>query len=289
MTAHYRISAADGTMLSVTQWGALPSTIVLIHGFADGKYLWSPFSTALMQHAGVMAMDLRGHGDSEWDADSVYSIAKLVSDGQAVINACCAHDLLLVGHSLGAHIALQLAAVNPQRVRGLVLVDAGPGMPADGISQVRSNFRSRTGPFASPFDYQRAFSGWMPLADSDMLALSADNALTKSGEAYRLKCDPRIVDMEFPQASDEQWSLLQSPKCPILLIRGQASAVLSRQTAAEMTRRLPSLRCETVPMAGHAIMMDNPEAFLSILQKFVFGVCSSIGASESSDRSSAIP
>lgn len=288
MTAHYRISATDGTILSLTKWGALPSTIVLIHGFADGKYLWSPFSTALKQHAGVVAMDLRGHGDSGWDAGGAYSVGNLVSDVQDVIDACCAQDLLLVGHSLGAHIAIQLAAANAQRVRGLVLVDTGPGMSADGISQVRKNFRSRMGVFTSRLEYQRALSGWMPLADSDMLALSADNALTESGEVYRLKCDPRLADMELPNASDMVWPLLQSLNCPSLLIRGEASAVLSRHTAAEMVRRVAGLRCETVPVAGHAVMMDNPKAFLSVLQKFVFGVCRSIGAMEASDRSSVV-
>jgi pimeloyl-ACP methyl ester carboxylesterase len=287
MSLHFRVGSTDGTLLSLSSWGSTPPSILCIHGYADGRYVWSPFAQLLVQYAGVLTMDMRGHGDSDWDPAGVYTTAKFVADAQAIIDACCSCELLLVGHSLGGDIAIQLAAANKRRVQALVLVDVGPGVSDDGIRVVRQAFRSKTRAFSSKTAYRQELRDSMPLANDEMLELAVTHALTGAGEAYRLKCDPRLGDLELPGRRDKLWPLLESLQIPCLLIRGEASAIVPRHLAAAMTQRVRSLRCTTVTMAGHAVMMDNPQDFGSILQRFVAGIYADSRSADAAIRASA--
>lgn len=264
-----QVRAADGTSLAVTAWGNTPASIVLMHGFADASYLWNPFARSLMNHAGVLAMDLRGHGDSGWDRSGRYGVGAFVADANIILERLCSGGLVLVGHSLGAELAIRLAAMDPRRVRALVLVDGGPGVADTGVSQARVHFKQRIQTFAGRPEYRRALREWLPLADPEMVELSVQQALRECEGGYRLKCDPRLGEMASPDADGTLWSLLESLHCPSLLIRAEASAVLSRNAATEIVRRIPRVRCETVAMAGHAVMMDNPKEFGAILQRFI--------------------
>jgi esterase len=259
----------DNIKLSLTTWGSAPSDVVFIHGFADGRYLWTPFATSLAEQASALAMDLRGHGDSEWDPEGSYSVAKFVMDAQLVLDRLCSNELLLVGHSMGAEIALRLAAVNKQRIRAIMLVDWAPGLMATSLAQLRSIFRLRMRPFDSRHEYIKLLSEWMPLSDDGMRSLAAEHSIVQTGTCYKHKFDPRLLDMTSSSHTEELWHLLESLTCDSFLVRGEASGVLNRRTAAEMTQRKTSLRFETVGRAGHAIMMDNPQDFGSILRQFV--------------------
>jgi pimeloyl-ACP methyl ester carboxylesterase len=273
-------------MLSLSHWGSTPPRIVCIHGFADGGYVWSPFAPQLTHYAGVLALDLRGHGDSAWDPVGVYNTNKFVADAQTIVNECCADDILLVGHSLGGEVAIRLASGNRRRVRALVLVDSSPGSSAEGVSLVRHGFSSKAGVYTSKAAYRQALGDSMPLADGEMLELCVRHTLTGSDEVCRLKCDPRLADMELSGRREELWPLLESLHLPCLLIRGEASAVVPRQLSVAMMRRVRNLRCATVALAGHAVMMDNPQEFGSILRSFVASVYAGSRPADSMARTS---
>lgn len=267
-----RIHAHDDVMLAVDTFGHQPASIVLIHGFADGKYLWEPFSASLADAAGVLTMDLRGHGDSAWDPDSVYDIAKFVADVQLIMDRMCSNDLTLVGHSMGAEIAIRLAVANHDRVRALALIDGGPGVNSAGIDRTRSFFASRMRAFASRDEYAHLLQEWMPLADPVMVDRASAESIVANGNAFISKCDPSLADMGLAKNEGELWHMLESLHCKKMLVRGEASAVLSRPAAANIAQRASNLQFETVSMAGHAVMMDNPGEFGAILQGFIDGI-----------------
>jgi pimeloyl-ACP methyl ester carboxylesterase len=269
MIHHAHTVTHDNIKLSLTTWGSAPPDVVFIHGFADGRYLWTPFATSIAEHAGALSIDLRGHGDSEWDPDGIYNIAKFVDDTQLVLDRHCSNNLVLVGHSMGAEIALRIAANNEERIRAIMLVDWAPGLMAASLAQLRNIFQLRMRTFESRPEYRKMLSEWMPLADEDMLSLAAEHSITHADSDYQHKFDPKLLDMPPSVATEELWHLLDSLTCDSVLVRGAASGVLTRRTAAEMTQRKASLRCETVGMAGHAIMMDNPKDFGLILQDFI--------------------
>jgi pimeloyl-ACP methyl ester carboxylesterase len=259
----------DNIALSLTTWGATPPDVVFIHGFADGRYLWSPFAASCIEHGGALAMDLRGHGDSEWDPSGVYGIAKHVDDVQVILDRFCASKLILVGHSMGAEIALRIAATNKDRIRALMMIDWIPGLTATSLAQMRSIFQLRMRPFDSRQQYLDLLSEWMPLSDEAMRSLAVEHAIVQADNCYRQKIDPKLLDMPLSGAAEELWPLFESLTCERLLLRGEASGLLSRRTMTDMAHRIAGLRCETISMAGHAVMMDNPKDFDSILRRFV--------------------
>lgn len=269
MIHHSQTLSDDNIKLSLTTWGSAPPDVVFIHGFADGRYLWSPFATSFAESAGALAMDLRGHGDSGWDPDGVYSIEKFTHDAQLILDRFCSDKLVLVGHSMGAEIALRLAAANKERIRALMMIDWTPGLTAASLAQMRSIFQLRMRNFDSRREYLELLSAWMPLSDDSMRSLAAEHAITQTGSFYQHKFDPKVLDLSFSDSPEELWRLFESLTCESFLVRGEASGLLSRRTLASVAERTAGLRCETVSSAGHAIMMDNPKDFGSILRRFV--------------------
>lgn len=175
---------------------------------------------------------------------------------------------------MGAEIALRIAATNKERIRSIMLVDWAPGLTAASLAQMRSIFQLRMRTFDSRNEYHKLLSEWMPLSDEGMLSLAAEHAIAHTGTSYQHKFDPKLLDMpSSSSASEELWHLFDSLSCDSFLVRGEASGLLPRQIMADAANRTASLRCETVGMAGHAIMMDNPTDFSSVLRRFVVDAC----------------
>jgi len=278
MSRNDQVVMQDEIKIVTTSWGRKLPGIVMIHGFGDGRYVWTPFASCLAMHAGVLTMDLRGHGDSDHDAMGLYNVNKFVMDAQRVIEHSCSGPLILIGHSLGAEIAIRLIATNQRRIRGLVLIDGGPGLESGGMTQMRRNFGTRQRDFESRDEYRRLMSEWLPIADEAMLELAAREAVAGSPDGrFHLKSDPRLSEMALPSDGGHLWSILENLNCPGLLIRGEASAVLPRLGAQEIIRRAARLRLETVSVSGHAVMMDNPGQVASILAQFVADIYADIG------------
>jgi len=96
-------------------------TFLLIHGFGDGGFIWIDLLPRLASISRAIAIDLRGHGDSDWDIHSRYSAAAHLDDIDFVIDKLGLTDIVLIGHSLGGEIALRLAARHPKLVRGIII------------------------------------------------------------------------------------------------------------------------------------------------------------------------
>lgn len=96
--------------LNLRKWGDGARACVLIHGFGEGGFVWDEFALRLATDCAVLAMDLRGHADSEWDIEARYDLEAHTMDLQRLIGASTQDDIVLVGHSMGAAIALRLAA-----------------------------------------------------------------------------------------------------------------------------------------------------------------------------------
>lgn len=116
----------DGTTLRYRYWRTAPpprGLIVLLHGMASNLTRWSEFleHTSLKDHWDVLRLDLRGHGESMMRGKIGMEV--WTEDLIAVLDAEGAERATLIGHSLGAHLALNFAARFPTRTQGLVLID----------------------------------------------------------------------------------------------------------------------------------------------------------------------
>lgn len=155
----------DGVALAYGEWGAGAPALVLIHGIACNRGFWGPQVERFAAEHRVVAVDLRGHGDSDAPRQR-YTIEGLADDVGWVCEQLGLERPVIVGHSLGGDVALELAAARPELVRAAVMIDSvllpGPGRSAfvrqlvddlrgpDGARVLRDYFATFFGPHADP-------------------------------------------------------------------------------------------------------------------------------------------
>jgi pimeloyl-ACP methyl ester carboxylesterase len=265
---------ADEPVLHLRRAGSGRHSCLMIHGFGEGGYVWDRVLPAIASRYDAIAPDLRGHGDSAWDAEARYDVQAHIDDVVHVIRALDLHRLVLVGHSMGGEIAIHVAAQCADRVAGLVIVDFGPCLNPEGIAMVRAEIEAANRVYSSVEEYASWLSKRRPLIAKEVLLSLAQCALrAHPGEGFRLKVDPAITRSQCRQsnaASDAGlWSLLSRMAWPVLVVRGAGSAVLSRNVAERMIEIMPDARLETVPAAGHGVILDNPKGFEAAIRPFL--------------------
>jgi pimeloyl-ACP methyl ester carboxylesterase len=131
------VLAAGDVRLAATRWAGPEPTVVLLHGLASQRRFWNPVVRRLAGRAAVMAVDLRGHGDSDQPSTG-YDLATVAADVAAALRAAEVGSYLVVGHSWGAQIATRLAADHDEVV-GVVALDGGftPPVPVGDRAEVR--------------------------------------------------------------------------------------------------------------------------------------------------------
>jgi pimeloyl-ACP methyl ester carboxylesterase len=283
-----RIPGADDLTLHLLDWGGDGPARVFLHGFGMSARVWDPFAQALAPHFRVLALDARGHGDSDHDPRFRYSHAAVTRDLECAVEALGLERLGLVGHSMGGYASIRYAARHPERVERLVLVDAGPDLRLEAPRPKRRASRtpSKSG-FESPSAYAAALGVVYPRAQADTLRALAPHWLRRRPDGrYEPKMDPAFLrpksarDPEERRAFDRQawareeserlWRYLARVTCPVLVVRGEDSQVLSAGTAARMVDEvLRDGRAVEIPGAGHAVMLDAPEALVDALLAFL--------------------
>jgi pimeloyl-ACP methyl ester carboxylesterase len=240
----------------------------------------------------VAAVDLRGHGDSDWDPEAKYDSETFVADLAEAVTALDFGRMVLIGHSLGADVAIRFAADHPSQVAALVVVDFGPELQKEGIDEVLRGFAAMPRNFATVEEYEQWLAERRPLADPIALRQFARMSLRQSGKnGWTPKADiavaakselARFDAIDGRYRNPELWRLLAGIRCPTLVVRGAASGVLPFDVATRMVERtLWKGQLATVPIAGHAVMLDNPAEFSASVIRFL--------SRELHDRTGALP
>src|SRR5207248_2615486 len=127
-----------GMRLHYLDWGNkhLPP-ILFLHGGALTAHTWDLVSLALRDEYRCLALDQRGHGDSDWADDADYSIGAQLADTKGFVDKIGLDKFILVGMSLGAINSLAFAIAHPERLSALVIIDAGPEVRRPGSSRIR--------------------------------------------------------------------------------------------------------------------------------------------------------
>lgn len=263
--------AVDGRRLHFLEWGSTDAPAVLIlHGFTGHAWQSDHPAQVLADRFRVLALDQRGHGDSE-RAD-VYGSVPMAADVIGFLDAIGVAQVALVGHSLGGIVGTCVTALHPERVTRLVLGDIGPEVASEGAARIRRNVAERD-VFTSADDAFGTQMALNPTANPIALRIRVEHNLVAQPEGtLTWKYDPalRAGSARYENyATDEQWAFFAGIAVPVLILRGELSDVLSPEIAERMLAANPNAALVTLPGSGHSIATDAPDLVAAALSDFL--------------------
>jgi pimeloyl-ACP methyl ester carboxylesterase len=252
--------------LRVRDWGGDGTPTLLLHGMAAHSHWWDATAPRLAPGLRAVAIDFRGHGDSDWTADGVYEARTWIDDVEAARAALGWERFLLVGHSMGARVALGYADLHPERLRGVIAIDFLPEIRGDRTSRF-ARLLKRPQPAYESAEAAVARFRLEPdgtrLDPDEMRALGRLGVRAADGK-WRWKFDWRCLRVGVPPV----WDQLARLRVPALLARGELTTIVSREDFARMVRALPGARGLEIPGAHHHVPLDAPAALAAAIAGF---------------------
>jgi esterase len=271
--AHHDL-VVGGTRLHYLDWGTSGSPPVLfLHGGALTARTWDLVCLAMRSDFHCLALDQRGHGDSEWSPSLDYSLEAHVGDVEGFIDALALSDPVVIGHSLGAFVGIELAARRPGALRALVLVDAAPGVSRD-ATKVVSEFILGPAEFDSVEECVVRARRFNPRRNERLLRRSLlHNLRVLPDGRWTWKYDRRHLSHDTVEQMRQRFNLLSdrlgAVECPTLVIRGADSEALSERDVARVVDQIPSAASVRIDGAGHTVQGDNPRDLTEALRTFL--------------------
>jgi pimeloyl-ACP methyl ester carboxylesterase len=272
-----RAVAGDGIRLHARDWGGSGQPVLLLHGLASNARIWDGVASRLAG-AGlrVVALDLRGHGASD-QPGSGYDFGRVVRDLDAALAGLALERPVLVGHSWGAHVALQYAADRPGAAAGLALVDGALLGAAEWAGPTREEARRRMAPprFALPLAdwlaragrFDPGGSGGQPWVREYLRAGVEVDDQRVARSRFRFDNHMQVVDALYDQRPPELYPLVG---CPVLLcVAGEDElAEAKREAVARALSLFPSADVTWFEDTMHDIPLQRPAELAAELVRF---------------------
>jgi esterase len=264
---------ANGLGFRYLDWGNKEQRpILFLHGGALTAHTWDLCCLALRDDYHCMALDQRGHGDSDWAPDADYSISAQREDVKGFAEAIGLDHFVLVGMSMGAINGLAYAIRYPETLSALVLIDAGPDVRRRGSSRIRDFVNGGAKPESLDAIIERALA-FNPRRDPKVLRRSLMHNLRRQEDGnWVWKYDRRRFQQMGEAHAAERQGLadgLARVTCPTLVVRGAESDVFHEEDGERLAQRLPDGRFITIPLAGHTVQGDNPKDLAAALRNFL--------------------
>lgn len=270
------VPAPDGPF-RVLHWGPNSGNPSLfLHGLTGVAEVWGPTITSLPDDTGPChAMDQRGHGHSPKPATR-YAVGNYVRDAAHVIEALGLAPVRLVGHSMGARVAMVLAARRPELARSVAIVDIGPEewranwqQSVAGLNRVPESFPS----------VDAAIGGAARARGGESMASASPSEALREIAIARLKRNPdgswswlasrdALKQTVISHRSRNFWQEWRAIRIPALFVRGGASTEVRPVIAERMRQANPRVRYEEFEGVGHNIPLLAPARLADTLSRF---------------------
>ncbi|MFQ5700035.1 MAG: alpha/beta fold hydrolase [Myxococcota bacterium] len=251
------------------EWGpTYGSAALLVHGITGNAHNWDALAAIAARTHRIAALDLRGHGESAWAELDAYEHLDYLADLLDVIDQL-GPPVSLIGHSIGGHVCLFLAALRPDLVSSLVVVDVEAFAPREQPEMLRRS-GARSHPLFDDLDaVARRIQERQPRISGRLARAKAlhDTLLQPDGSrVYRF--DRGVLrGVTCPDARP----YLPRIRCPVLLVRGEDSPVLRAAAAREMAEAMRNASLVEIPAAGHWPQLESSEAFTLAVTTFLEG------------------
>lgn len=257
-----------GLRFHYLDWGtAGRPPVLLLHGGAQTAHSWDEVAPDLLRDHHVLALDQRGHGDSDWDPDGTYRRDAFVGDVRAFLDDQGWTAATVFGLSMGGLNTIAFAAAHPERVRGIVVVDVAPTIEKKGTDAIRAQLSTFVfDSFEEAVAHAHAFN---PRRSLENIRVRMRHGLKQLPDGrWTYKFDPRIGSGAESNL-EGLWEAIGRIRCPALIVRGAESPILARETAERFVGELPGAEAVEIPGAGHSVMGDNPSGFLAAVRPFL--------------------
>jgi pimeloyl-ACP methyl ester carboxylesterase len=246
--------------MTYVEWslGSDAPTLLCVHGLTRNAKDFDVFAEALSDRHRVVCPDMPGRGRSDYLKSSAeYGMPVYLADMAALIARLNVESVDWLGTSMGGFIGMMMAAQPGNPVRRLVLNDVGPFMPKAAVERI-SSYIGLDPVFPSLEAMEQAlrvvYATLGPMSDAQMRRMTENSARRRPDGSYGFAYDPRIAEpiKTVAPADVDLWRVWDAIKCPVLLLRGARSDVVTRETALEMTKRGPKAQLVEFEGIGHA-------------------------------------
>jgi pimeloyl-ACP methyl ester carboxylesterase len=250
----------DGVEIHYEIHGSGPP-LLLTHGYSSTSQMWQGQIEPLSKHHKLVLWDMRGHGRSDYPDDpSAYSETLTVEDMAALLDEVGAESAIVGGLSLGGYMSLAFCRAHPERVRALLIVDTGPGFKKD---DAREAWNRRAHDTADRFE-REGLAVLKSLSPERSHVTHRDaSGLARAARGMLTQRDARVIES------------LPGIRVPALIVVGADDAPFLA-ASDYMAAKIPGARKVVIPAAGHAVNIDQPQAFIDAVLPFLDGLPSSV-------------
>ncbi len=249
--------------------------VLFLHGGGQTRHAWgSTAATVAAQGWRTVALDLRGHGDSEWAANGDYSFTAFCADCVAVVDQL-GRPPVLVGASLGGMSAMLAEGTSDRTVScGLVLVDITPKTNSAGIERIKTFMESGVEGFDSLEDAARAIAAYTPQRRRPANPSGLMKVLRQRGDRWYWHWDPRVIGHDRTEVVPDRLAglldvAMRNIHVPTLLVRGLLSDVVTQEGVDDLLAQIPGATVVAVDGAAHMIAGDRNDAFSDAVVAFL--------------------
>jgi pimeloyl-ACP methyl ester carboxylesterase/ABC-type molybdate transport system substrate-binding protein len=266
-----RFLEVNGLRIHYLDWGAAgKQPLILLHGIGRVAHTFDHVVSHFNESYHVMALDLRGHGESGWDPEGAYLVEDYVEDIVRFVDALSLRNIVVWGNSTGGRVAQVFAGMRPDLVAAVIVEDVGPERPREIANNVTTRIRKEdeTG-WASEEELFGELKAANPRTAEEVLrALAHYGSKRRPDGRVIWKRDPGIAKGFVPT---ELWKHVERITSPILYIVGGRSTIVPPEIQERLRLALPQVRIETLPETGHYPSEERPREYLEIVDRFLIG------------------
>ena len=262
-----RFLTVNGVRIHYVDWGNVAAPpLILIHGLDRVARTFDHVVPHFTSRFRVIAVDMRGHGDSDWDPQARYVVEDHVGDLEGVVSQLGLRNITLWGNSTGGRVVQVFAGKHPDLVAQVISEDVGPERP----QQIADSYARRV---------KQEEQGWATeeeLIATLMKAAGASEAVIRPYVRYGTKrrADGRLVWKRDPNlvkgfVATDLWQHVRSITAPILYVLGGRSTIVPPETHEKLKATLRRVTIATIPGVGHYPSDERPADFLAIVDRFL--------------------
>src|SRR5438128_4678566 len=244
--------------------------LIMLHGIGRVAHTFDHVARHFNQNYHVVAVDMRGHGDSDWDPKAAYLVEDYVKDIEGLAQQLRLRNIVIWGNSTGGRVAQVFAGLHPDLVAAVIAEDVGPERPTQVAESVTRQLK------------QEDEKGW---ASEEELLMQLKGPTSRTPEAIlrayahfgsKQRADGRIIWKRDPAIGNgfvptELWRFVRDIKSPIIYILGGRSTIVPAGTQEELRKALRQAQIVTIEGVGHYPSEESPTEFLAVVDKFLAG------------------